>query len=52
MLNRRRALTLNDIRKLSKLPHISMEVLSQEYPFEVSSVKKADTQYQMKHQAV
>lgn len=32
ILNCRRALTLGDIRKLSELLHIPIEVLSQEYP--------------------
>lgn len=32
ILNCRRALTLSDIRKLSKLLHIPIEVLSEEYP--------------------
>ena len=52
MLNRRRALTLNDIRKLSKLLHISMEVLSQEYLLETADVKKPDTHLQVGQQAV
>jgi HTH-type transcriptional regulator / antitoxin HigA len=34
ILNCRRALTLNDIRKISRLLHIPVEVLSQEYPLE------------------
>ncbi|MEW6112141.1 MAG: helix-turn-helix domain-containing protein [Thermodesulfobacteriota bacterium] len=34
ILNRRRALTLNDVRKLSALLHIPAEVLSQEYPLD------------------
>ena len=39
ILNCRRALTLNDIRKLSKLLHIPIEVLSQEYRLERSGSK-------------
>jgi len=34
ILNRRRALTLNDIRKLSVLLYIPIHVLSQDYPLE------------------
>lgn len=34
ILNRRRVLTLNDIRKLSVLLHIPIQVLSQDYPLE------------------
>jgi HTH-type transcriptional regulator / antitoxin HigA len=51
MLNGRRALTLNDLRKLSKLLHIPMEVLSQEYQLEASSPKQAGNT-PMEHQAV
>jgi HTH-type transcriptional regulator/antitoxin HigA len=39
ILNSRRALTLNDIRKLTKLLHIPIEVLSQEYQLERSGSK-------------
>jgi HTH-type transcriptional regulator/antitoxin HigA len=41
ILNCRRALTLDDIRKLSRLLHIPTEVLSQEYPLEESKPKEA-----------
>ncbi len=41
ILNCRRALTLDDIRKLSRLLHIPTEVLSQEYPLEGSKPKEA-----------
>lgn len=41
ILNRRRALTLNDIRKLSVLLHIPVEVLSQDYPLDRSRGGKA-----------
>ena len=34
ILNRRRRLTLDDIRNFSKLLHIPLEVLAQEYPLE------------------
>jgi len=34
ILNKRRALTLSDIRKLSALLHIPTDVLSQDYPLE------------------
>ncbi len=40
ILNRRRALTLGDVRTLSRLLHIPTEVLSQEYPIEESKPKK------------
>ena len=36
ILNKRRALTLGDIRKLSDLLHIPIEVLSQDYPLETA----------------
>lgn len=36
ILNRKRRLTLNDIRNFSKLLHIPIEVLSQEYPLDES----------------
>jgi HTH-type transcriptional regulator/antitoxin HigA len=51
MLNCRRALTLNDIRKLSKLLHIPMEVLSQEYQLEVSEPKEVHN-IPAEHQAI
>jgi len=51
ILNCRRAMTLHDIRKLSKLLHIPMEVLSQEYRLEASSPKQAHNA-PMEHQAV
>ncbi len=41
ILNRRRPLTLNDIRKLNKLLHIPIEVLFQEYPLERAKPKQA-----------
>jgi len=40
LLNCRRALTLGDIRVLSKLLHVPMEVLSQEYPIEETKPKE------------
>ncbi len=40
MLNCRRALTLGDIRVLSKLLHLPMEVLSQDYPLEKAKSKE------------
>jgi HTH-type transcriptional regulator / antitoxin HigA len=40
ILNCRRTLTLGDIRKLSTLLHIPMEVLSQEYPLEKADPKE------------
>ena len=51
ILNCRRALTLNDIRKLSKLLHIPMEVLSQEYQLEALEPKEVHNR-PMEHQAV
>jgi|WetSurMetagenome_2_1015567.scaffolds.fasta_scaffold663053_1 HTH-type transcriptional regulator / antitoxin HigA len=51
MLNCRRALTLSDIRKLNKLLHISMEVLSQEYQLELSGPKEVH-KMTMEHQAI
>ena len=51
ILNCRRALTLNDIRKLSKLLHIPMEVLSQEYQLEPPEPKESRN-IPMEHQAV
>jgi HTH-type transcriptional regulator/antitoxin HigA len=51
ILNCRRALTLKDIRKLSKLLHIPMEVLSQEYRLE-SSGPKEGRNIPIEHQAV
>ncbi len=51
VLNCRRALTLNDIRKLSKLLHIPMEVLSQEYPLERPGSDQSRDE-SMKHKAV
>jgi len=42
ILNRRRALTLSDVRSLSRLLHIPTEVLSQEYPLEEAKPKEAD----------
>jgi HTH-type transcriptional regulator / antitoxin HigA len=50
ILNCRRALTLNDIRKLTKLLHVPMEVLSQEYQLE-RSVSKPSHNTPMEHQA-
>jgi HTH-type transcriptional regulator / antitoxin HigA len=41
VLNCRRALTLGDVRILSKLLHLPTEVLSQEYPLEESKPKEA-----------
>jgi HTH-type transcriptional regulator / antitoxin HigA len=41
ILNRRRPLTLGDVRTLSKLLHIPTEVLTQEYPLEDSKPKAA-----------
>jgi HTH-type transcriptional regulator/antitoxin HigA len=41
ILNCRRALTLADIRILSKLSHISVEVLSQDYPLEKVPANKS-----------
>ena len=41
ILNKRRALTLDDIRKLSALMHIPIEVLSQDYPLETAGPAKA-----------
>jgi len=40
ILNKRRALTLADIRKLSDLLHIPIEVLSQDYPLERAGFAK------------
>jgi len=40
ILNCRRALTLGDVRALSKLLHIPTEVLSQEYPLEEARPKE------------
>jgi len=51
MLNCRRALTLNDIRKLAELLHLPMEVLSQEYPLEKSGSEEGHD-VPMEHQAV
>jgi HTH-type transcriptional regulator / antitoxin HigA len=51
MLNCRRALTLNDIRKLSKLLHIPMEVLSREYRLESTGPKEGRNR-PMEHRAV
>jgi len=42
ILNRRRALTLNDIRRLSKKLHVPIEVLSQEYSLDTLSPQKSD----------
>lgn len=42
ILNRRRPLTLNDIRKLSVLLHIPIQVLSQDYPVEKAREPKTD----------
>lgn len=41
ILNKRRALTLGDIRKLSALLHIPTEVLTQDYPLEKAESAKA-----------
>ena len=41
ILNCRRALTLGDVRTLSKLLHLPTEVLSQDYPLEKPKPKKA-----------
>jgi HTH-type transcriptional regulator / antitoxin HigA len=41
ILNRRRALTLSDIRKLSALLHIPTEVLTQDYALERAGSAKA-----------
>jgi HTH-type transcriptional regulator/antitoxin HigA len=47
VLNRRRALTLDDVRKLSALLHIPAEVLSQEYPLEKTQRREPhDTPHQ------
>ena len=51
ILNSRRALTLNDIRKLTKLLHIPMEVLSQDYQLETPEPRDVHN-VPMKHQAV
>ena len=51
ILNCRRALTLNDILKLTKLLHVPMEVLSQEYQLERSGPKEVHN-IPMEHQAV
>jgi HTH-type transcriptional regulator / antitoxin HigA len=40
ILNRRRALTLGDVRKLSRLLHIPLAVLTQEYSVEQPEPKK------------
>lgn len=52
MLNRRRVLTLKDIRRLSKRLHIPMEVLSQEYPLKIPTSKKSDTDRPRGRQAI
>jgi len=44
ILNKRRALTLADIRKLSDLLHIPIEVLSQDYPLERPQTEKTTRQ--------
>jgi HTH-type transcriptional regulator/antitoxin HigA len=41
ILNCRRPMTLDDIRKLSRLLHLPTEVLSQEYPLEEPEPKEA-----------
>ena len=41
ILNCRRALTLGDVRALSKLLHLPTEVLSQDYPLEEPKPKEA-----------
>lgn len=51
LLNCRRALTLNDIRKLSKLLRIPMEVLAQEYRLEAPEPKEVHNR-PVEHQAV
>jgi HTH-type transcriptional regulator / antitoxin HigA len=51
ILNCRRALTLNDIRKLSKLLHLPMEVLSQEYKLARPGPKESHN-IPMEHQAI
>ncbi len=51
LLNCRRALTLNDIRKLSKLLHVPMEVLSQDYQLEAPRPKEGRNR-PVEHQAV
>ena len=40
ILNSRRALTLSDVRALSRLLHLPTEVLSQEYPLEEAKPKE------------
>lgn len=40
ILNRRRRLTLDDVRNFSKILRIPLEVLSQEYPLEKSRAKE------------
>ena len=51
LLNCRRTLTLNDIRKLSKLLHIPLEVVSQDYQLEAPGPKEVHS-VPMEHQAV
>ena len=51
ILNRRRYLTLSDIRRLSRLLHVPLEVLAQEYDLEQPKPRASDDRT-MRQQAV
>jgi HTH-type transcriptional regulator / antitoxin HigA len=51
ILNRRRALSLKEVRKLSNVLHIPIEVLSQDYVLEVRTPMRPDTHRESEHHA-